>query len=379
MGGLGGGSRRPMLTTFTFEEDGMSDALLARLNQITDPASGAGLSDADRLDGTVIANGVATIVLKADASAETDSLKADIEAAALSVGGVERVRIITTLQRAAGETAKPSPRQAKPDAPKPAGLVIAVAAGKGGVGKSTVAANLAAALAKSGQRVAILDADIYGPSIPRLFGLRDIKGLRKTDSGIEPAEAHGIKIVSMGFLTKPGQPVVWRGPMVQGAIQQFLNDTDWGQPDVLIIDMPPGTGDAQLAIAQTVALDGAVIACTPQDLALDDARKAIAMFEKTHTPILGLIENMSVFLCPHCGEPSDIFGHGGTRAEADTMGVPFLGEIPLTIELRERSDSGRPLAFDPGPVSDAFQRAADALLVSVGEARKPAPGMTFSN
>jgi ATP-binding protein involved in chromosome partitioning len=166
--------------------------------------------------------------------------------------------------------------------------------------------------------------------------------------------------------------------MIQGAIQQFLNDTDWGNPDVLIIDMPPGTGDAQLAIAQTVAIDGAVIACTPQDLALDDARKAIAMFEKTHTPILGLIENMSVFLCPHCGEPSEIFGHGGTRAEAQAMGVPFLGEIPLTIELRERSDSGEPVAFGDGPVADAFSRAAQAMLDSAGEARKPAPEIVFS-
>jgi len=357
----------------------MSDALLARLDKIIDPASGKGLVQAARLDGAVIDKGVATIVLKANADEDSATLKAAIEAAALDMNEVERVRVITTLQRSPGAPTKAdAPRQAAADSPRPAKRIIAVAAGKGGVGKSTVAANLAAALAKQGLRVAILDADIYGPSIPRLFGLRDIKGLKKTDKGIEPAESHGVRIVSMGFLTKPDQPVVWRGPMVQGAIQQFLNEADWGDPDVLFIDMPPGTGDAQLAIAQTVAIDGAVIACTPQDLALDDARKAMGMFEKTHTPILGLIENMSVFLCPHCGEPSDIFGHGGARAEAEAMGVPFLGEIPLTIELRERSDSGHPVAFGDGPVADAFARAADAMLASADEARKPAPEIAFS-
>ncbi|MEE2525829.1 Mrp/NBP35 family ATP-binding protein [Hyphobacterium sp. HN65] len=366
----------------------MSDALTRQLDEISDPATGKGLQTAGRLDGVAVSNGVATIVLKTQPGEDVSALKKDIEACALRVNDVDRVRIITTLQRpASGAGDAPQgqggpqadPRQASPKAPKPADLVIAVAAGKGGVGKSTVAANLAAALTKAGKRVAILDADIYGPSVPRLLGLQDTMGLKKTDKGIEPARAHGVSVVSMGFLTKPNQPVVWRGPMIQGAIQQFLNETDWGQPDVLIIDMPPGTGDAQLAIAQTLAIDGAVIACTPQDLALDDARKAMTMFEKTHTPILGLIENMSVFLCPHCGEPSEIFGHGGTRAEAQTMGVPFLGEIPLTIELRERSDTGRPVAFDDGPVADAFARAAEGVLASASEARKAAPEIVFSD
>ncbi|WP_421790224.1 P-loop NTPase [Hyphobacterium sp.] len=360
----------------------MSDALLACLNTIPDPETGKGLDDADRLDGAVIDKGIATIVLKVTQGSDPAKLKARIESEAAKLDGVERVRVITTLQRESSSPPPAAPQPAKaaesPAAKRAAGLIIAVAAGKGGVGKSTVAANLAAAMIKAGMSVGVLDADIYGPSIPRLFGLREVQGLRKNEDGIEPAGAHGAKIVSMGFLTKPDQPVVWRGPMVQGAIQQFLNDTAWGNPDVLIIDMPPGTGDAQLAIAQTVSLDGAVIACTPQDLALDDARKAMAMFEKTHTPILGIVENMSVFLCPHCGEPSEIFGHGGAREEAAAIGVPFLGEIPLTMELRERSDTGKPVAFDKGPVADAFANTASAVLESAGEARKPAPKITFS-
>lgn len=355
----------------------MTDRLTQTLDAIRDPASGKGLISAGRIEGANEKDGVATIVLKVPAGDDnTPALKMQIDAALTALDGIDRVRLITTMERAGKpEKARPAP---KPQAPRPAKRIIAVAAGKGGVGKSTVTANLAAAFAKQGLKVGVLDADVYGPSIPRLLGLRDVPGLQKTDDGIQPAEAHGIKVVSMGFLTKPGAAVVWRGPMVQGAITQFLNETAWGEPDVLLIDMPPGTGDAQLAIAQTAAVDGAVIACTPQDLALDDARKAMAMFEQTHTPILGLIENMSVFLCPHCGEPSEIFGHGGARSEAETMGVPFLGEIPLHIDLRKRSDEGRPVAFEEGPVSKAFARLAESILVACDEVRKPLPEIVFS-
>ncbi|MEE2566503.1 Mrp/NBP35 family ATP-binding protein [Hyphobacterium marinum] len=358
----------------------MTDSIQTALNAIPDTASGKGLVSAGRIDGTTLKDGVATVVLKVrdgdgDAAGRE---KAAIEAALMALDDVRRVRLITTLERAPGkpQARKPNATPAAPEK-RAARHVIAVAAGKGGVGKSTVAANLAVALTRQGRSVGILDADIYGPSIPRLFGLSDAQGLKKTDSGITPLSAHGVKIVSMGLLTKPGAPVVWRGPMVQGAIQQFLRDTDWGDLDVLIIDMPPGTGDAQLAIAQTAAIDGAVIACTPQDLALDDARKAMAMFQQTHTPLLGLIENMSVFLCPHCGEPSEIFGHGGARDEAEALGLPFLGEIPLHIDLRKRSDEGRPVALDDGPVSAAFARAADAVLAASETARKPAPDIVF--
>lgn len=358
----------------------MSDQIEQALDAIQDAATGKGLVAAGRIDGASLKDGVATVVLKvaAESAASSSEEKRRIERALKKLKGVSRVRLVTTLERAPG---KPSADRAARPAPaqtRAARHVIAVAAGKGGVGKSTVAANLAVAMVRQGHSVGVLDADIYGPSIPRLFGLSDAQGLKKSDAGITPLTAHGVKIVSMGFLTKPGAPVVWRGPMVQGAIQQFLRDTDWGDLDVLIIDMPPGTGDAQLAIAQTAAIDGAVIACTPQDLALDDARKAMAMFQQTHTPLLGLIENMSVFLCPHCGEPSEIFGRGGAREEAEALGLPFLGEIPLHIDLRKRSDEGRPVALDDGPLATAFDRAARAVLEACEVARKPAPEIVFT-
>ena len=360
----------------------MSDILNRALNQIADTRSGKGLIDADRIDGVTLKDGVATIVLRS-ANTEPDQLakeKTSIDAALTALPEINRVRLITTLERVPGKAepaTQSAPTPSKPEK-RAARHVIAVAAGKGGVGKSTIAANLAVAMARDDLSVGILDADIYGPSIPRLMGLPDAKGLKKTESGIQPLEAHGVKIVSMGFLTKPGAAVVWRGPMVQGAIQQFLRDTDWGDLDVLIIDMPPGTGDAQLAIAQTAAIDGAVITCTPQDLALDDARKAMAMFEQTHTPLLGLIENMSQFLCPHCGESSNIFGHGGTRDEAEKMGLPFLGEIPLHIDLRKRSDEGQPAALDDGPIAKAFRSAAHEILMASDQARNPAPEIRFT-
>jgi ATP-binding protein involved in chromosome partitioning len=224
--------------------------------------------------------------------------------------------------------------------------VIAVASGKGGVGKSTVAANLALGLQAIGLKVGVVDADIYGPSQPRLLG---IKGKPRVVNGkvIQPLENWGLKVMSMGFLVDEETPVVWRGPMVVSALGQMLRETDWsgeaGDLDVLVIDMPPGTGDIQLSISQGVPLSGAVIVSTPQDLALIDARKGIAMFKRVEVPILGIIENMSYFLCPKCGERSDVFGHGGARIEAEKLGVPFLGEVPLHMEIRETSDSGRPV------------------------------------
>ena len=253
--------------------------------------------------------------------------------------------------------------------------IVAVASGKGGVGKSTTAVNLALALKASGLEVGILDADIYGPSMPRLLG---IKGRPQQLAGdkLAPMEAYGLKVMSIGFLVDEETPMIWRGPMVMSALSQMLKDVAWGELDVLVVDMPPGTGDAQLTMAQQVPLAGAIIVSTPQDLALIDARKGLNMFRKVDVPVLGIVENMSTFVCPHCGERSDIFGHGGARSEAARLGVPFLGEVPLTLAIRETSDAGRPVvATDPSsPGAQAYReiaaRAFGELERSQGAARQ---------
>ena len=358
----------------------MDTRLTAALNTIIEIQSGRPLVDAGRIESAALRGDTATVVLRAPVAGkpDLDRLKPDIEAALTRLDGIERAQVIMTAHSdEKSAPTRPAPqRTGKPAVAKPAKRIIAVASGKGGVGKSTIAANLAVALAREGLKVGLLDADIYGPSVPRLFGLTDVPGLRKTDAGVQPVEAHGVKLISMGFVVKPGAAVVWRGPMVQGAIRQFMLDTEWGQPDVLIIDMPPGTGDAQLAIAQDLPVDGAVIVSTPQDLALDDARKAMSLFEQTHVPLLGMVENMSVFLCPHCGESSHIFGEGGVRAEAERAGLAYLGDIPLHPELRARSDAGEPAALDDGPVGKAFRKAALAALEAADMVGKPAPTIT---
>jgi len=223
------------------------------------------------------------------------------------------------------------------------GNIIAVASGKGGVGKSTLAVNLAVALAKQGQAVGVLDADIYGPSIPRMLNLKDAQPETTEDQYFVPLEAHGLKLMSMGFLVPEREAMVWRGPMVQKALVQMLRDVKWGTLDTLIIDLPPGTGDVQLTLAQKVPLSGAVIVSTPQYIAIIDARKAVNMFQKTGVPILGIIENMSHYTCPGCGDEAHIFGHGGAATEAENLGVPYLGAVPLTLKLRQAMDSGTPL------------------------------------
>jgi ATP-binding protein involved in chromosome partitioning len=243
--------------------------------------------------------------------------------------------------------------------------VIAVGSGKGGVGKTTVAVNLAVALAERGLRVGLLDADVYGPNVPRMLG---VEGLPQADESgkIVPLENYGVRIMSMGFFVNADTPVIWRGPMVGKLIEQFVTDVDWGQLDFLLIDLPPGTGDAQLSLSQVLALDGVVIVSTPQRVALDDAIKGLLMFQKVEAPITGVIENMSYFVCPHCGERTDIFDSGKAAAECERLGVPFLGQIPLDPSIRQGSDEGFPvLRLAPkSPQAEAFRQVAERLATA---------------
>jgi ATP-binding protein involved in chromosome partitioning len=256
--------------------------------------------------------------------------------------------------------------------------IVAVASGKGGVGKSTVAANLALAMKANGRTVGVLDADIYGPSMPRMLGISGRPSASADGKILRPMENFGIKCMSIGFLVPEDTPMIWRGPMVMSALQQMLRDVSWGELDVMIVDMPPGTGDAQLTMAQQVALAGAVIVSTPQDIALIDARKGLAMFQKVDVPVLGIIENMSYFLCPHCGERSDIFSHGGARREAERLGTEFLGEVPLDMAIRETSDDGRPITVSQpdSPYARTFRDIAARVWTKVAgdaPARRAAP------
>ena len=356
----------------------MDETIKQALAGVADPGSGAPLPDSGRLAGADLRDGVATVVLKPGAAGEdVKALREAVQAALSARPEIDRARVI--VEASLGRSAKREARAEAAPAKAPARAVIAVASGKGGVGKSTVAANLAAACVKMGLSTGLMDADVYGPSAPRLFGLSDAPGLQKGEGGIQPLQAHGVKLVSMGFLVGERDPVVWRGPMVTGAIRQFLGEVAWGDLDVLIIDMPPGTGDPQLAIAQGSPISGVVIVSTPQTLALDDARKAAALFDRTAIPILGVIENMSFFLCPHCGESTEIFGRGGARAEAELIGAPFLGEIPLHPELREASDAGRLVASGDGPVAGAFERAAAAMLHALEGSQRAAPEIVFED
>lgn len=323
----------------------------ARIRQVL-----AGLPDAE-VASILIEGRAVTAVLNVAPGASGEILRIEAEKRIESVKGVDRAAVILTAERAKAPSKRPSgPLDV------PVLHIVAVASGKGGVGKSTVAVNLAAGLATLGMKIGLLDADIYGPSLPRMAGVRGQKPER-IDERIIPIEAHGLKLMSMGFLVNEEAPMIWRGPMIQSALKQLLRDVAWEGNDVLVIDLPPGTGDAQLTLAQQVNLTGAVIVSTPQDIALLDARKGLEMFRKVGVPILGIVENMSYFCCPKCGERSEIFAHGGARAEAEKAGVPFLGEIPLDAEIRKLSDDGTPIVL-ARPGSDqakAFLKIAQSI------------------
>ncbi|KQU54297.1 sodium:proton antiporter [Bosea sp. Leaf344] len=360
--------------------------ILRALELVKLPASGQSLSASGRVGQVLIDGGkvIFSIGIDATEAQAMEPVRRAAESAVSGLPGVSQVLVGLTADRAPASAATQARQQAHGQAPgqptpKAAGVpgvkqIIAVASGKGGVGKSTTTANLAVALATLGLRVGVLDADIYGPSVPKIFG---ITGKPRLVSGrtLAPMEAYGLKIMSIGFLIDEETPMIWRGPMVISAITQMLREVAWGELDVLVVDMPPGTGDAQLTMAQQTPLAGAVIVSTPQDLALLDARRGVAMFKKVEVPILGVVENMSYFICPACGTRSDIFAHGGARHEAERLGVPFLGEVPLAMAIRETSDGGRPIvASDPdSPHAKAYLAIARQVQAGLGGATRAAP------
>jgi ATP-binding protein involved in chromosome partitioning len=357
--------------------------VLDRLAGVMSPR-GVALTDAKVLSAISVSDGKVFFSINVDAAEARawESVRAEAEAAVRAIPGVTVAMIALTAERKPGSAAPaPPPSRRAQGVPhvsshRPAqgpsspmskqseipgiAAVIAVASGKGGVGKSTTALNLALGLRDLGLRVGLLDADIYGPSVPRLTGIRE-KPQLNADKKMIPIARFGLAIMSIGFLVAEDTAMIWRGPMVMSAITQMLRDVAWGTLDILVVDMPPGTGDAQLTLAQNVPLKGAIIISTPQDLSLIDARRGLAMFKKVNVPVLGIVENMSYFQCPHCGTRSDIFGHGGARQEAERLGVPFLGEIPLHMSIRATSDSGTPVVeSEPDGPHAAIYRAIGA-------------------
>ncbi|GAW33038.1 septum site-determining protein MinD [Roseovarius sp. A-2] len=344
------------------------ESVLAALKQITDPVSGSDIVAAGVMRALTVDGGTVRFVLEIDPSkAEAYSPVRDAaEAAVKALPGAETVSVVLT-----GHSAKAPPdlkpgKKAEPKGPeKVPGVnhLIAIASGKGGVGKSTVSANLACALAAEGRRVGLLDADVYGPSQPRMLG---VSGRPASPDGktILPMRNHGVTMMSIGLMTNEGQAVVWRGPMLMGALQQMLMQVQWGALDCLLVDLPPGTGDVQMTLAQKAQVDGAIIVSTPQDVALLDARKGIDMFNQLHVPVLGMIENMSTHICSNCGHEEHVFGHGGVKAEAEKLGVPLLAEIPLHLDIRLASDGGAPIVVSKpdSAQAQAFRVVARQLI-----------------
>ncbi len=369
--------------------------VMAVLEAVIEPSSETDIVSLGMVSGLVVKDGNVGFVIEIDPrdGAKMEPVRKQAEETVHALPGVVSVTAVLTSHQEAG--AAPAGAQRGPEGPSarsgpPAGpgaqqaagpgaamplvpgvrAIVAVASGKGGVGKSTIAANLALGLATLGLKVGVLDADIYGPSQPRMLG---IAGRPSSPDGktLTPLENYGVKCMSMGFMVAEENPMIWRGPMVSSALQQMLRDVAWGELDILLVDMPPGTGDAQLTMSQQVPLAGAVIVSTPQDIALLDARKGLNMFRKVDVPVLGIIENMSLFICPNCGHESHIFSHGGARLEAEKLGVEFLGEIPLDIEIRKTSDGGQPIVVSRPDSENAqtFVRMAERIRDKVAAAQ----------
>ncbi|MGB8623065.1 MAG: Mrp/NBP35 family ATP-binding protein [Paracoccaceae bacterium] len=350
------------------------DAILDTLKRLTLP-DGGDLVSRDMVRALTVEDDTVRFVIEVADAATAGKMEPVRKAAEEAVKRLPEVDQVSAVLTAHGPAPKPAaPKEEAPSLkigrhPSPGGpqkiagvdRILAVASGKGGVGKSTVSSNLAVALAKQGRRVGLLDADIHGPSQPRMMGVSK-RPASPDGKTIIPLQAHGVTMMSIGLMLNPDEAVIWRGPMLMGALQQLLTQVQWGDLDVLIVDLPPGTGDVQLSLCQKTELTGALIVSTPQDVALLDARKALNMFEKLKTPVLGLIENMSSYICPKCGEEAHIFGHGGVKAEAERIGVPFLGELPLALEVREAGDAGTPIAAGNGPAAEAYARLAERLV-----------------
>ncbi len=341
--------------------------ILKALKNIQDPDRGKNIVSLNMISGLqILENGEVIFMIEVDSSRgpQLEPLRQEAERAVSALPHVQKATAVLTAEAPKqAHAAKPPPHHETPANLRHVKHIIAIASGKGGVGKSTLSINLAASLAKQGYEVGVLDADIYGPSLPRMSGLADQKPEQDKDGNLEPLTAHSLKLISIGFMVPEDAPLIWRGPKMQGALLQLLQGTNWGALDYLLIDMPPGTGDTPLTLAQRAPLSGAIIVSTPQDIALLDAKKALEMFRKVDVPILGIIENMAHYSCPSCGHEDLIFGHGGARKEAERLDIPFLGEIPLHTSIRIKSDEGIPLVLenDKSTAMQAFEKISISI------------------